>query len=162
MSERRPYLKPSWFERRVIGAAPGAASLMSRLTGDAVLRVRGRRSGRVRTTLARPITVGGSRYLVAITGETQWARNLRAASEAMLRQKGDSRRITAMEVHGTERQAVFDAFLASSRIAATRRILTEVLPDSGQHPVFKIQPFGSDWAHRVGAPSRRTRPCRLD
>ena len=139
MSDRRPYLKPSWFERRVVGAVPGTAGLMSRITGDAVLQVRGRRSGRVRTTLARAITVGGSRYLVAITGETQWARNLRASGEAVLRQRGESTRISAAEVHGSERQAVFDAFLASSRYAATRRILTEVLPDPSQHPVFKVQ-----------------------
>jgi len=108
--------------------------------GDPALQVRGRRSGRLRTTLARPIVVGESRYLLAIPGETQWARNLRAAGEAVLRHKGEGRRISAVEVHGTERQAVFDAFLASRRYAATRRILTEVLPDPGQHPVFKIQP----------------------
>jgi F420H(2)-dependent quinone reductase len=145
MKVRRPYLKPSWFARRIIAAVPGAdritAWLMSHLTGDAVLRVRGRRSGRVRTTLGRPITVGEGRYLMAITGETQWARNLRSAGLAVLREKGKSRRINAVEVHGVERQAVFDAFLASSRYAPTQRILTEVLPDPGQHPVFKIQPL---------------------
>ena len=58
MNDWRPYLRPGWFERHVVAAVPGAdrlvAWLMSRVTGDAVLQIRGRRSGRVRTTLARP------------------------------------------------------------------------------------------------------------
>ncbi|HEY4864560.1 MAG TPA: nitroreductase/quinone reductase family protein [Candidatus Dormibacteraeota bacterium] len=64
-----------------------------------MLQVRGRRSGRVRTTLARPIVVGGKRYLVAIRGETQWARNLRASGMAVLRERGESTRISTVEVH---------------------------------------------------------------
>jgi hypothetical protein len=83
--------------------------------------------------------VDGSRYLVAIRGETQWARNLRATREGVLRERGESMRISAAEVHGDERRAVVEAFVGSSKYAPTRRIITDVLPDPAQHPVFRIE-----------------------
>jgi F420H(2)-dependent quinone reductase len=141
----KAYLRPSWFNRRIIAAVPGAdrlaAGLASGITGDSVLQVTGRRTGRVRTTLARPITVGGRRYLVAIRGETQWARNLRASRTGILRERGESTLVSAVEVHGDERRAVVEAFVASSKYAPTRRIMTNVLPDPDQHPVFRIEPL---------------------
>ena len=137
------YIRPSWLERHVMNVIPGAARLrarlMSLLTGDAVLQVRGRRSGRLRTTLARTITLGENRYLVAIRGETQWARNLRATGHALLREKGRASRVRATEIHGAERQAVVRAFVASSTYAPTRRIMSEILPEADQHPVFRIE-----------------------
>lgn len=120
------------------GADRIAACLASRLTGDALLQVRGRRSGRLRTTMARTITVAEKRYVVAIRGETQWARNLRAAGEGVLRESGESRRISAVEVDGEERRAVVEAFIHSSKYAPTRRIMTDLLPEPDQHPVFRI------------------------
>lgn len=131
----------------MIAAIPGAdlvvARLMAALTGDSVLHIRGRRSGRLRTTLARPIAVGGARYVVAIRGETQWARNLRAAGEALLRERGQVTLVRATEVKGDERRAVVAAFLASSNYAPTRRIMSEILPMAEQHPVFRIEPAAS-------------------
>ena len=117
------------------------ARVMSLITRDAMLQVRGRRSGRMRTTLARVIEVRGNRYLLAIRGETQWARNLRAAGDAVLRERGASKRVRAIEVDDAERQAVFEAYLDSSNYAPTRRILTDLLPNADEHPVFKIQPL---------------------
>ena len=49
------------------------------LAGSAVLGVRGRASGELRTTPVNPLTLDGRRYLVAARGHTQWVRNLRAA-----------------------------------------------------------------------------------
>jgi deazaflavin-dependent oxidoreductase (nitroreductase family) len=113
MADSRTYLRPSWFYRHAIAAIPladrGMARLMSMLTGDSVLHVRGRKSGRLRTTLAKTITVHDGRYVVAIRGETQWARNLRAAGEALLREKGATIPIRAVEVVGDERRAVIEA-----------------------------------------------------
>lgn len=139
MGDRLTYVRPSWFERHIIAAIPRAARLMSRLTGDAVLQVRGRHSGHMRTTLARPITVGQSRYLVAIRGETQWARNLRAVGQASLQEKGRTTQIRAIEAHDAEKRAVIEAFIASSKYAPTRRLMSETLPDADQHPVFRIE-----------------------
>src|SRR5438128_7733570 len=119
MGDRLTYVRPSWFERHIMAAIPPAARLMSRLTGDAVLQVRGRRSGQMRTTLARTITVGESRYLVAIRGETQWARNLRAVGQARLWEHGRTIQVRAIEAHGEEKRTVIEA--SSPRVSTLRR-----------------------------------------
>ncbi len=46
--------------------------------GSRILYVRGRKSGEWRTTPVNPLTLDGTRYLVAPRGNTQWVRNLRA------------------------------------------------------------------------------------
>lgn len=138
---REDYIPPTWFDRRLVGSIPLLARLMSAATGDVVLKISGRQSGTTRTTMARPLTFGGKRYLVAIRGETQWARNLRAAGQAVVEEKGRPSQIRATEVFGDERKAVVEAFLASTKYPETRRILSEVLPHPTQHPVFRIEPF---------------------
>ena len=47
--------------------------------GSRILYVRGRSSGEWRTTPVNPLTIDGTRYLVAPRGTTQWVRNMRAA-----------------------------------------------------------------------------------
>ncbi|MGH3488542.1 MAG: nitroreductase/quinone reductase family protein [Actinopolymorphaceae bacterium] len=54
------------------------------LFGSRLLRVRGRTSGELRTTLVNLLEVDGVRYLVAPRGHTQWVRNLRAAGSGEL------------------------------------------------------------------------------
>jgi hypothetical protein len=46
--------------------------------GSRILYVRGRKSGEWRSTPVNPMTLDGTRYLVAPRGNTQWVRNLRA------------------------------------------------------------------------------------
>jgi deazaflavin-dependent oxidoreductase (nitroreductase family) len=52
--------------------------------GSRVLEVRGRKSGEPRRNPVNLLTHEGARYLVAPRGNTQWARNVRAAGEAVL------------------------------------------------------------------------------
>jgi hypothetical protein len=137
----RKYVRPAWIDQRIVSAVPGAARLMARLTGDAILQVRGRRSGRMRTTLARPISVGGATYVVAIRGDTAWARNLRASGEARMWRPGGWRRVLAIEVADDERRTVVERFVNSSPLASTRRIMTELLPSADDHPTFRIEPI---------------------
>lgn len=80
------YLRPGWVTRHVmnrgirrlarIGVAPA---------GLRELRVRGRRTGAVRSVPVNLLELDGRRYLVAPRGTTEWVRNLRAAGEAELR-----------------------------------------------------------------------------
>jgi deazaflavin-dependent oxidoreductase (nitroreductase family) len=53
--------------------------------GSRELRVPGRRSGVVRTTVVNLLDHDGARYLVAPRGTTEWVRNLRAAGTGELR-----------------------------------------------------------------------------
>ena len=112
---------------------------MTRFSRLPVLRVRGRVSGRMRTVNVRPIEVGRSRYLVALLGDTHWARNLRAAGTGELLEGGRTRKIQAVEVEGDERAAAVAYYLATSTYGPTKRLLTRRLPDPDDHPVFRIE-----------------------
>lgn len=111
---------------------------MSRLPNQPSLRVRGRVSGRVRVIPVRPVSVGGQRYLVALVGETHWARNLRASGTAELVERGTANTITATEVFGAEQAAAVAEYLATSTYGPTIKLLTTRLPDPTDHPVFRI------------------------
>jgi hypothetical protein len=86
----------------------------------------------------RPVAVGDARYLVALLGGTNWARNLRASPTATLVERRVEREIKAVEVFGEERATAVAAYLATSTYAPTIRLLTERLPDPADHPVFRI------------------------
>src|SRR2546423_11430149 len=51
---------------------------------NALLTVRGRKSGQPRTTPVALVEVGGRRWVIGTFGEVNWVRNLRAAGEASL------------------------------------------------------------------------------
>jgi deazaflavin-dependent oxidoreductase (nitroreductase family) len=71
-----------------------------------MLRVHGRRTGRLRTTPVLVLRRAGRRYLVAPRGETDWTRNLRAAGWGELIRGGRVERVRAAEVTGEERAVV--------------------------------------------------------
>ncbi|MEU4371937.1 nitroreductase family deazaflavin-dependent oxidoreductase [Pseudonocardia alni] len=99
------YLAPGRITRRVMNPlVAGLTRLGLPLAGAAVLGVRGRRSGEVRTTPVNPLRHDGARYLVAARGETQWVRNLRVAGEAELTVGRRTERVAATEL--TEPAAV--------------------------------------------------------
>jgi deazaflavin-dependent oxidoreductase (nitroreductase family) len=75
------------------------------LAGSAVLGVRGRTTGEVRTTPVNPLTLEGRRYLVAARGHTQWVRNLRAAGEAELTVGRRTETVRAVELADPEMTA---------------------------------------------------------
>lgn len=55
------------------------AELGVSVAGTRALRVRGRKSGKPRSVVINLLTVDGVDYLVSPRGNTQWARNVRAA-----------------------------------------------------------------------------------
>jgi len=130
-----PYLRPPWLQRRL------EPWLMTRLAGQPSMRVRGRASGRIREVPVRPVQVGRFRYLVALLGDTNWARNLRTSGTAELVEHGTARRFRAVEVSGDERAAAVAEYLATSTYGPTIRLLTRRLPDPEHHPVFRIEPL---------------------
>ena len=76
-----------------------------------VLEVPGRRSGLVRRTTLVRVELGGARYLVSLSGESEWVRNVRAAGGRVV--LGWRRRLAAVlvEVAPAERPAVIRAYL---------------------------------------------------
>lgn len=112
----------------------------------ALITVRGRKSGQLRTT---PIVVGeadGSRWIVSPYGEVNWVRNLRAAGEATLTRGRRSERITATALSAEEAAPVLKKSLqgAPSFLLAYFDVrpdspLEDFLREAPRHPVFLIR-----------------------
>lgn len=81
------------------------------LMGTRLLRVKGRKTGEVRTTLVNLLVVDGVEYLVAPRGHTQWVRNLRASGSAELALGRRRREIVAEELPDREKLPVLRAYL---------------------------------------------------
>jgi hypothetical protein len=107
-----------------------------------VLSVRGRKSGKLlKVPMDPPFEWNGTRYLVSPRGDTQWARNLRAAGKADLRTRRGLEHLRVVELHGAERDAVVKTY--ASTITCNCRRSMEQLPDPADHPVFRIEPSAS-------------------
>ncbi|MEU6696770.1 nitroreductase/quinone reductase family protein [Pseudonocardia sp. NPDC046786] len=84
-NQRSHYQAPGRLTRYLLNPlVAGLTRLGLPLAGSAVLGVRGRSSGEIRTVPVNPLPLDGRRYLVAARGETQWVRNLRVAGQAEL------------------------------------------------------------------------------
>ena len=70
-----------------------------------ILRVRGRTSGRTHEIPVRIAKLDGQRYVISMLGESQWARNLRAAGEAQLLAGRSVESVRADEIVGEEKAA---------------------------------------------------------
>jgi deazaflavin-dependent oxidoreductase (nitroreductase family) len=126
------YLKPPALTRRVLNP------LMMRTGagGTVTLTVPGRRTGMPRKVPVIPLRVAGSRYLVSPYGETERARNLRAAGHGELSRKGHSESFRASEVPVAEREAIIGAYRKVISGAVSSYFTR--LPDPGDHPVFRL------------------------
>ncbi len=72
-----------------------------------LVTIRGRKSGQPRTTPLAVIEVGGRRWVWSPWGESQWVRNMRAASRATIAVRGQTEEVTATELDPTERVEYF-------------------------------------------------------
>src|SRR5215471_18055310 len=79
---------------------------------NALLGVRGRKSGQVRTTPVALVEVGGRRWVVGTFGNVNWVRNLRAAGEATVAVGRRSERVRSVELDRGEAEAFFTDVLA--------------------------------------------------
>ncbi len=115
-----PKRRPTTFERlfsRVwcrlvaLGLAPSSWPGKTR-TGPLALEVKGRRSGRQRSTVVTWVEVDGERYLVSMLGErSDWVANVRAAGgEAVLR-RGRRQKVHLEELPVDRRPPVLQAWL---------------------------------------------------
>ncbi len=76
------------------------------------LEVKGRRSGRVRSTVLLRAEEDGERYLVSVLGEeSEWARNVRAADGDAVIRHGRRQRVRLEEVPVNQRAPILKAYL---------------------------------------------------
>lgn len=96
MNER--YDIPGPAARIFNGAVRRLAEIGVSIQGSTAVRVRGRSTGRLRGVVVNLMTLDGRRYLVSPRGNTQWARNARAAGEIEVGPRRNSRVHRIVEV----------------------------------------------------------------
>lgn len=110
-----------------------------------ILRVHGRRTGRLRTTPVVVLRHDGARYLVAPRGRTDWSANLGAAGWGELMRGRSAERVTATPVTGDEEAAAVAAYVRrfgwlTGRFFDLPRRPTpaQAAKVAGRHPVFRL------------------------
>lgn len=101
------------------GAAARAANAVIRrlaewgisIAGTRALRVRGRKSGQPRSVVVNLLSVDGAEYLVSPRGNTQWARNVRAAGVVETGPRWRRRRATVTEVTDDDKPEILRRYL---------------------------------------------------
>ena len=113
--------------------------------GSRVLQVRGRKSGRWRSKPLYVLEHHGGRYLVAPRGQTQWARNLRAAGEAKLQLGRKLEDIRVEELSDNEKVPLLREYLRRWKLESGRFFSArpggsdaEFRRTASDHPVFRI------------------------
>jgi deazaflavin-dependent oxidoreductase (nitroreductase family) len=117
---------------------------------NALLSVRGRKSGLTRTTPVALIEVGGRRWVSSPYGEVQWVRNLRAAGEATLAVGRRREAVRAVELDRSETvrffAETFGPYVRRTRLGSlmlgsilgARDILEDPRRAAERHPVFEL------------------------
>ena len=112
-----------------------------------LLTVRGRRSGKPRSTPVTLLDFEGERYLLSLYGEVHWVRNVRAAVAFTLRRGRQREEIAPTELHGEEAARVLQAALAIAPGMMLKHFdvepqapLEEFVAEAPRHPVFRLSP----------------------
>src|SRR2546421_6394618 len=110
-----------------------------------LLSVRGRKSGKIRTTPVAVIELDGDRLLIAPFGSVNWVRNLHAEGSATPTRGRHSERVSAVELSTQEAAPILKKSLAGAPSFVTNYF--DVTPDSPladfereapRHPVFRL------------------------
>ncbi|TRW82340.1 DUF385 domain-containing protein [Mycolicibacterium sp. 018/SC-01/001] len=109
MTER--YDVPGPGSRLVNAAIRWLAERGVSIQGSAALRVRGRTSGEQRQVVINLLSVDGRDYLISPRGNTQWARNVRAAGEVEIGPRRRARRRSAVELPDEAKPALLRPYL---------------------------------------------------
>ena len=87
-----------WFVRAPNGLVRWLLAKGAPMGPNVAMTVVGRTSGVGRTFPVAVSAIEGRRYVIGAYGDVNWTRNLRAAGEATIREKGVATRVTAHEL----------------------------------------------------------------
>jgi deazaflavin-dependent oxidoreductase (nitroreductase family) len=142
--------RPPWIMRHVIDPlalfAVGWLGLDDH-AGTRVLEVKGRASGVWRATPVRLLEMDGRRYLVAMYGETQWVKNLRAQGGGRFRMGGKITDFQALELSDKDKHPALRAYMKRywSLVSGMTSVTSPDAPDeeiaraAPMHPVFRLE-----------------------
>jgi deazaflavin-dependent oxidoreductase (nitroreductase family) len=134
------YEEPSRAVRAGIAVIRWLAESGVSIAGTRALRVRGRKTGKPRAVVINLLTIDGVDYLVSPRGNTQWARNVRAAGVVELGPRWRRRQVQATEVADAAKPELLKRYLD--------RWYWQV-----KGYVAGLTPESSDEQFRAGAPS---------
>ncbi|HWY01921.1 MAG TPA: nitroreductase family deazaflavin-dependent oxidoreductase [Mycobacterium sp.] len=106
------YEEPNRAARAANAAIRWLAEMGISIAGTRALRVRGRKSGKQRGVVINLLTADGVDYLVSPRGNTQWARNVRAAGVVEMGPRWRSERLRVSEVDDAAKPEVLRRYLA--------------------------------------------------
>jgi hypothetical protein len=109
MSDR--YDRPNRVARAFNEVVRGLAEIGISLGGTKALRVRGRKTGKRRGVVINLLTVDGTEYVVSPRGNTQWARNARAAGAVELGPRWRTEPIRIAEVADDAKPPLLKTYL---------------------------------------------------
>lgn len=129
--------------RRILHVAPI-------LGPNALITIRGRKSGKPRTTPVAVAEINGERWVIGTFGEVNWVQNLRSAGRATLTLGSRREEVTARELVGEERALWFRDVLAPYArkirvgpallaILGAREVLEDPVAASTNRPVFELR-----------------------
>ena len=106
-----------------------------------LLTVRGRRTGRPRSTPVSIVTVDGERYIVAAFADAAWVGNVRAAGSGTLSRRSRIEPVVLAELPTSERGPILRAFLQQVRGGV--RFFGSLSPDeivarADRFPIFRV------------------------
>jgi deazaflavin-dependent oxidoreductase (nitroreductase family) len=118
---------------------------------NALLSVRGRKTGQLRTTPIAVVEIGGRRWVQSPYGEVNWVRNLRAAGEGILTTGRRQEPVTAVALTPEQAATFFAEVLGPYirrlplgtwliRLLGAGEILTDPVGAAQRHPVFELHP----------------------
>jgi deazaflavin-dependent oxidoreductase (nitroreductase family) len=106
------YEEPNRAARAANAVIRWLAELGISIAGTRALRVRGRNTGKPRRVVVNLLTVDGADYLVSPRGNTQWARNVRAAGVVEVGPRWRRRGARAGELDDAAKPEVLRRYLA--------------------------------------------------
>jgi deazaflavin-dependent oxidoreductase (nitroreductase family) len=124
-----------------------------RRTPMVLLTIKGRKSGELRTTPVNVFHRGDRHYVFGTFGETNWVRNLRAAGEAILTERGQRVPVEAVELSVEDGAPVLRELLepllrtpvAAKVLPRFYRVtlgapLAAYVAEARRHPIFELRP----------------------
>jgi deazaflavin-dependent oxidoreductase (nitroreductase family) len=107
-----------------------------------ILQAKGRRSGRLYSTLVTWAEYGGNRYLVVMpTKEPQWVKNMRAdRGHVMLRHGRHSRDVLLRDVPREQRAAILQVWYRTTRLSSPPRRHFGIDADAGIEQFERLAP----------------------
>ncbi len=110
-SQRTDYRPPPKFYSRMQWLGVLLTSLGLAPADAVTLEVVGRRSGKKRRTAVVRVEHDGAAYTVALAGESQWVRNVRAADGAAVIRRRGSQRVRLVELPVADRPPIIKAYI---------------------------------------------------